>query len=439
VELSAPYGDQPLVAAAVPIPGGDLVLGVELSLAALTAIFEVGPGGDLALLDAGGSIVMGGQSGIIRPEAFRAFRGGALAEDIRYTDPDGIDVVAACAPLPSVGWTVVVAEPVASALAPIRQIQQRLGYMLLVAGALSLGLGVIFADQLSLPVVRLREAARRMAQGELGATVPATGRDEVAELTVAFNEMSLRLRQDADEIARKNSEIEGFNRDLQRRVDEATADLRAAQARLLRAARLEAAGELGAGLAHELNNPLASVLGGAQLLRARATEPSTRAMLDAVEREALRCRQIVAQLTALREPAGRTAPSPAVSLPDLAHHVTALVRGSFQERGIALVVDVDAEGPGVVDAAAGAQALTALLACARAAGGAGATVTLRRLAGEPILDLCQSGPVGDADDARAQGLAAWAASQLFATVGATVEAEAQDPAGGRRWRVRFAV
>jgi hypothetical protein len=53
--------------------------------------------------------------------------------------------------------------------------------------------------------------------------VPATGRDEVAELTVAFNEMSLRLRQDADEIARKNSEIEGFNRDLQRRVDEAIA------------------------------------------------------------------------------------------------------------------------------------------------------------------------------------------------------------------------
>ena len=96
-----------------------------------------------------------------------------------------------------------------------------LAYMRLVAAALSLGLGVIFADQLSLPVVRLREAARRMAQGELGATVPATGRDEVAELTVAFNEMSLRLRRDADEIARKNNEIEGFNRDLQRRSAQA--------------------------------------------------------------------------------------------------------------------------------------------------------------------------------------------------------------------------
>ena len=60
-------------------------------------------------------------------------------------------------------------------------------------------------------------------------------------------------------ITRQRSRLESFNVELEDQVQERTKDLREAQERLVRSERLAAVGELSAGVAHELRNPLGAI------------------------------------------------------------------------------------------------------------------------------------------------------------------------------------
>jgi signal transduction histidine kinase len=99
------------------------------------------------------------------------------------------------------------------------------------------------------------------------------------------------------EILRQNDEIQGWNQTLEKRVQEKTEELRQAQDLLLRSRSLAALGGLGSGVAHEINNPLAGVLGLAQLLLADlpGIHPA-RGMVKDIEQQALRIRGIVSNL-----------------------------------------------------------------------------------------------------------------------------------------------
>jgi len=72
---------------------------------------------------------------------------------------------------------------------------------------------------------------------------------------------------------------------------------RLAENRLVQAAKLAAVGEMAAGIAHELNNPLTSVTGFAELVMDEMSEESpSRADMDLVLREARRARDVVRRL-----------------------------------------------------------------------------------------------------------------------------------------------
>jgi len=93
------------------------------------------------------------------------------------------------------------------------------------------------------------------------------------------------LARKAEELARKNAELER------------------AQARLVQSQRLAAIGEVGLAIRHEVNNPLGTVLGYAELLLAQPTPlaPDVRKKLEAIRRAALRIRDVVRQLEVLRD------------------------------------------------------------------------------------------------------------------------------------------
>jgi signal transduction histidine kinase len=131
----------------------------------------------------------------------------------------------------------------------------------------------------------------------LDAEIEVASNDELGELAKAFNSMASSLSAARSEILLRNEEIRGWNVTLEKRVDDKTNELRDAQDLLLRSRSLAAIGSLGAGVAHEINNPLTGVLGLAQILLADLPEGHpVRPLIKDIEEQATRIQGIVANL-----------------------------------------------------------------------------------------------------------------------------------------------
>ncbi len=101
---------------------------------------------------------------------------------------------------------------------------------------------------------------------------------------------------------------------------------------LVHTERLSAIGELVAGVAHEINNPLQTIVGSVELLLDERTDPSTRRDLEVIRKEAARAGQIVRNLLSFVR---RSAPNRvAANLNDIVRGVVAFrggVRPRFRE------------------------------------------------------------------------------------------------------------
>jgi signal transduction histidine kinase len=101
----------------------------------------------------------------------------------------------------------------------------------------------------------------------------------------------------AIEKAELYGQLKEFSEELERRVEERTRELRAAQDQLIQSEKLATIGELAAGVAHEINNPMGVILGFAQVLLKRIDkEDAMFRPLSIIEREGVRCKNIVQNL-----------------------------------------------------------------------------------------------------------------------------------------------
>ena len=70
--------------------------------------------------------------------------------------------------------------------------------LLLFAGGIAMSLGYLLSTTVVSRIAILNRAAREIAQGKLSARVPVAGRDEMASLARAFNQMALQLEEAAE-------------------------------------------------------------------------------------------------------------------------------------------------------------------------------------------------------------------------------------------------
>ncbi|HKY53669.1 MAG TPA: GAF domain-containing protein, partial [Anaerolineales bacterium] len=122
---------------------------------------------------------------------------------------------------------------------------------------------------------------------------------------------------------------------------------RAAENRLIQAAKLAAVGEMAAGIAHELNNPLTSVTGFAELVLEEMPEGSeSRKDLETVMREALRARDVVRRLLDFARQSESTRAR--ASLNEVVEDVVALSKHLIHTSGIELKIHLEKDLPWVL-------------------------------------------------------------------------------------------
>lgn len=203
---------------------------------------------------------------------------------------NGIQVIRA--PLDRAGWTV----SLFSDRAPTIRKEILMGtlgvtsFMLLVSAMLGLALRREFTR----PIYQLREQVRAVALGAFGQVLDSKRPDELGDLSRAIDAMSMSLQAKDIAIKAQSAKISGFNRELTQRIEERTLELQEAQEQLVQVGQFQAIAEVGAGLAHELNNPIAAILGYLQVTKAKTESPSP--LLLRVEQEALRCREVVSTM-----------------------------------------------------------------------------------------------------------------------------------------------
>jgi signal transduction histidine kinase len=206
-------------------------------------------------------------------------------------------MVGAYVPATPYPFGILVEKTVAAALERVNRI--RVATLLWIAISAIVGgfIARVVARRLAGRVGELAEGARQIAAGKLDVTLAVRATDELGDLAITFNRMTGALASARREIVKQNDEILGWNQTLEQRVEDKTRELRQAQDLLLRSRSLAALGELGSGVAHEINNPLAGVLGLAQLtLVDLPAHHPLRPNLQDIERQAMRIRRIVTNL-----------------------------------------------------------------------------------------------------------------------------------------------
>jgi signal transduction histidine kinase len=351
-----------MLLAAATATGGDRVLTLLIALRPLGRYLDevrAAQPVQLALVDGAGKLLGAVPEPRTPPAAIVAEAiAGKDGHARRFADGQ---LLAAFAPVGGLGWSLVVTEPAAVAFAVPRALRQQTILMTAVAALGAVLLALWFARRLTLALERLSGAARALGEGKLDTRVSLDSDDEVGTLAKTFNHM-------VEDLAASRAEIERWNRELEQRVVERTQQLKEAQAQLVQAQKLAALGQLGAGVAHEINNPLGGVLGHVQLLLSERTpEAGDYEALKHIEEGARRASEIVQNL--LRFSVQRKEPvRTSVDLNKLVRDTLSLTETLIKDQKIALALELDANKPRArADSGQLAQVLLNLAANARTA------------------------------------------------------------------------
>lgn len=241
-------------------------------------------------------------------------------------------------------------------------------------GLVSFVLGVLLLElQVLRPLAKLRARTTDIGGGQLDARAELEGPAEVQALALAFNEMTDKLAARADELAAQRAE-------------------------LVRTEQLASIGRIAAGTAHEVGNPLATMLGYVELLLDERTDPrlapEQREMLERVREQTLRIKKLVGQLLEYSRPP-RTEPDD-VELGPLVDRVLALVRPDARCSGVEIAAVHGGVGLARADPSLLEQVLVNLVVNAARAARAGAAprveVRCSDHDADVVIDVLDNGP-----------------------------------------------
>jgi len=134
--------------------------------------------------------------------------------------------------------------------------------MLLITIIIIVFLGRVLLD----PLRALMTATRKVAAGDLKFKVSVKTRDELEDLANSFNKMMEKLNTTTTSVDNLNKEIVERNK-AQGELKKAYDDLTGMHSQLIQSEKMASIGQLAAGVAHEINNPLGFITNNVEILQ----------------------------------------------------------------------------------------------------------------------------------------------------------------------------
>lgn len=136
------------------------------------------------------------------------------------------------------------------------------------------------------PVKELVALTKKISEGDFNQIIEVNSNNEIGQLISSFNRMTEQLREKQEKIKNHLESLELANKKLKETQEE-----------LIRTEKLASIGRFAAGVAHEVGNPLGSILGYTSLLsRGGIDKEEEREYLKRIEKEIERINRIVREL-----------------------------------------------------------------------------------------------------------------------------------------------
>ena len=155
---------------------------------------------------------------------------------------------------------------------PFAQARQQTFAIVVGLFALAMGVAAIFAviwaRRVFRPIERMHTTMHAIERGDADARVgEVETEDELGVVAAHFDQLLDRLQAQAESLKRWGDSLDAKVAERTAELEQAVADLRAAQSQLVMNEKMAAIGQLTAGVAHEINNPIAVIQGNLDVLR----------------------------------------------------------------------------------------------------------------------------------------------------------------------------